>query len=240
MRNIGILFLLSVSLVACDKAKYDVSGPTPETLEVELENTEKAPDGTATFNEFSLPVEAFTGRCLSEDNTKDASIFGYELVVVIDKAKDGQTFKVYKNGELVGDWMTSTGRELKEAEETKSGSYSRMITPTGIFTPTKGRLYENYTSYTWKTDMPYAIFFNGGVAIHETNQTQYLGSRASGGCVRLHEDVAEDFFKMVKFESGMGKTVALDRNGCVKKTTEGMPQVVEGYRTLIIVRDSSN
>jgi hypothetical protein len=39
-------------------------------------------------------------------------------------------------------------------------------------------------SYTWKAEIPNAVFFIGGIAIHATGKSQYqaLGTRASGGC----------------------------------------------------------
>jgi lipoprotein-anchoring transpeptidase ErfK/SrfK len=40
--------------------------------------------------------------------------------------------------------------------------------------------------------MPYAVFIEGGFAIHGTMRSnwKYLGQRASHGCVRLHPDNA--------------------------------------------------
>ena len=46
--------------------------------------------------------------------------------------------------------------------------------------------------------MPYAIFYNGGYAVHATFDLKRLGRPASHGCVRLHPDNAAVFFSMAQ------------------------------------------
>ena len=113
MKNLGIVLLLSVGLVACDKAEYDQTGaePASEDLAAELENTPKVADPEAQSNSLDLNKK-ISLECYNPDAIQNASKLGYKLVVVIDKAKDAQTFKVYRDGQLVGDWLTSTGKEL--------------------------------------------------------------------------------------------------------------------------------
>lgn len=46
--------------------------------------------------------------------------------------------------------------------------------------------------------MPYAIFFNGGYAIHGTYETGNLGRPASHGCIRLSVENAKRLFSLVQ------------------------------------------
>jgi lipoprotein-anchoring transpeptidase ErfK/SrfK len=80
-------------------------------------------------------------------------------------------------------WAVSTGTKGFE-------------TPTGKFTPTwlskdhKSKQYED-------APMPYAVFFNQGIAVHGTQAVSLLGQPASHGCVRLATENAETFFDLV-------------------------------------------
>jgi lipoprotein-anchoring transpeptidase ErfK/SrfK len=53
--------------------------------------------------------------------------------------------------------------------------------------------------------MPYAIFFNEGVAIHGTDDIERLGRPASHGCVRLHPENARILYQLVELY-GRGNT----------------------------------
>jgi hypothetical protein len=50
--------------------------------------------------------------------------------------------------------------------------------------------------YDW-APMPYAVFFNRGVAVHGTNAIGSLGRPASHGCVRLHPKNAKILYNLV-------------------------------------------
>ena len=54
--------------------------------------------------------------------------------------------------------------------------------------------------------MPWAVFFNGGYAVHGTTDVRNLGRPASHGCIRLHPDNAKTFFRMVQ-SSGKESTL---------------------------------
>jgi lipoprotein-anchoring transpeptidase ErfK/SrfK len=58
--------------------------------------------------------------------------------------------------------------------------------------------------YDW-APMPWAVFFNGGYAVHGTTDIKRLGRPASHGCVRLHPNDAKAFFQLVR-ESGKENT----------------------------------
>lgn len=102
-----------------------------------------------------------------------------------------QTMTVYKNGFAKYSWPVSTARK---------GYY----TPTGDYTAKwasknhRSRKYDN-------APMPFAIFFNGGYAVHATFDLKRLGRPASHGCVRLHPENAATFFQLA-LQEGLGNT----------------------------------
>jgi lipoprotein-anchoring transpeptidase ErfK/SrfK len=74
---------------------------------------------------------------------------------------------------------------------------SGFETPTGKFTPTW--LSKNHKSKQYDdAPMPYAVFFNEGIAVHGTQAVNMLGKPASHGCVRLAVENAETFFDLVE------------------------------------------
>ena len=110
----------------------------------------------------------------------------HRLVIAVNKAAQGpqaQTLTIYENGVETFKTKISTGREKQE--KAKSGRIYLSTTPKGYFRPTK--IYKDYLSYTWNAPMPNAVFIIGGIALHATSESHYkeLGTRASGGCVRL-------------------------------------------------------
>lgn len=70
-----------------------------------------------------------------------------------------------------------------------------------------GRIYDQYSSskfpggnYQGLGNMPYAVFIEGGFAIHGTTKGNFklLGRKASHGCVRMHPDHAFIFNRLVR------------------------------------------
>ena len=102
-----------------------------------------------------------------------------------------QTMKVYIDGELQHRWKVSTGRS---GYETPGGTYR----PQRLERDWHSKRYDN-------APMPHAVFFNGGYAIHGTNETRRLGRQASHGCIRLHPSHAEELYELVE-EHGAGRT----------------------------------
>ncbi len=140
----------------------------------------------------------------------------HRLVIAINKAKEGptaQTLTMYENGVEILREKISTGRE--QTENSKSGRVYFSTTPKGYFRPTK--LYTDYMSYTWKAQMPNAVFFIGGIAIHATNEESYskLGTRASGGCIRTIKEASLVIRKKI-METGRG-----DQPGQFRLVSEG-------------------
>lgn len=119
-----------------------------------------------------------------------------QVVIVVNRApKDSiegaQTLKMYHNGVLVKDVLISTGRWGK-------------ATPVGYFRPiftNHVRIYKNYFSGAYSgSPMKWAVFFNGGIAIHSTTQSNYkkLGSRASAGCIRMTMEDAKEVNELIR------------------------------------------
>lgn len=81
-------------------------------------------------------------------------------------------------------WPVSTGRKAR-------------WTPAGDFKP--AFLSRNHRSSRYNNaPMPYAVFFNGNIALHGTTDLKRLGQPASHGCVRLHPDNAKTLFELIE------------------------------------------
>lgn len=114
-----------------------------------------------------------------------------------DVVRAEQRLYLYQQGQLVAVWAVSTGIPGRS-------------TPNFDRHP-DGRIYQRYTSskfpggnYNGLGNMPYAVFIQGGFAIHGTTRGNWkrLGHRASHGCVRIHPDNARIFNQLVR---GYGK-----------------------------------
>lgn len=119
-----------------------------------------------------------------------------EVVIVVNRAPKGtvagaQTLKAYHYGQLVKEIKISTGAW-------------GHATPVGYFRPTYTnhmRIYQNYYSGAYSgSPMKWAVFFNGGIALHSTTTSNYrnLGSRASHGCVRMTMDDAKEINELIR------------------------------------------
>lgn len=111
------------------------------------------------------------------------------ITAVVDKSS--QSMSVYQGGRRLYSWRVSTGRK----------GYG---TPTGTWSVK--RMHKEY--YSRKYDgapMPYAMFYNGGFAVHATYATKRLGRPASHGCVRLAPGNAAKLFALVRRHGGTVK-----------------------------------
>ncbi|WP_337183171.1 L,D-transpeptidase [Shinella sp.] len=102
-----------------------------------------------------------------------------------------QTMVVMQNGIVKHRWRVSTGRK---GFGTPTGSWKAKWASRDH----RSRKYDN-------APMPYAIFFNGGYAVHATFDTRRLGRPASHGCVRLHPSNAATFFQLAN-RNGLSNT----------------------------------
>ncbi|MBA8834231.1 lipoprotein-anchoring transpeptidase ErfK/SrfK [Rhizobium leguminosarum] len=114
---------------------------------------------------------------------------GATLVANISIGK--QMMTVSENGFVKYRWKVSTAR-------------NGYVTPTGSWSAKwlsrdhRSRKYDN-------APMPFAVFFNGGYAVHATFDLKRLGRPASHGCVRLHPDNAAQFFSLAR-QAGLANT----------------------------------
>lgn len=159
----------------------------------------------------------------------------FEVVLVINKAQKGPTAQramAYWRGKKYGTFVVSTGREKQEVAA--SGKRYFSSTPTGWFSPT--RLVRDHFSNTWKSRMPFSVFFNGGIATHAVlpAYVNKLGTRASGGCVRLLSDQARWVYDRIR-ESGKGLVPAFKRTGEPVFDQQGRQKYMQNWRSLIIV-----
>ncbi|HEY5067538.1 MAG TPA: L,D-transpeptidase [Xanthobacteraceae bacterium] len=111
--------------------------------------------------------------------------------IVVRVARATQTMRVVVDGVPRYDWRVSTGRR-------------GLPTPGGVYHPQ--RLAARWFSRKYhNSPMPHSIFFRGGIAIHGTYETAWLGRPVSHGCVRLQPANAAALFGLVEHE-GMGAT----------------------------------
>lgn len=95
-----------------------------------------------------------------------------------------QTMTVTQNGFVVYKWKVSTAR-------------NGYVTPTGSWKAKWASRHHRSRKYD-NAPMPYAIFFNGGYAVHATFDLKRLGRPASHGCIRLHPSNAATFFSLAQ------------------------------------------
>ena len=95
-----------------------------------------------------------------------------------------QTMTVTQNGMVMYKWKVSTARR----------GYS---TPTGSWRAKWASRHHRSRKYD-NAPMPYAIFYNGGYAVHATYDLKRLGRPASHGCIRLHPSNAATFFSLAQ------------------------------------------
>ena len=118
--------------------------------------------------------------------------FEHQVVAVVDLSD--QTMHVYVDSRLRYIWWVSTGL----------GSYR---TPTGSWNAYW--LSPNHRSSLYgNAPMPWSVFFNGNYAVHGTTAVDNLGQPASHGCIRLHPDHAEIFFRLTE-EVGLDQSLVM-------------------------------
>lgn len=199
--------------------------------------------------ESLTPPADFPARSFQEsDFQKYPWLKEFKNIIVINKANSGndrQTLRLYENQKLVMLTKISSGRENYEAgckpgQEPKKDHCSVRAywstTPTGYFDV--DTLEENYFSNLWQTWMPYAVFFESGIATHQApaGTEGKLGKRASGGCVRMHPNMAPVLFSYVQ-KAGKGLVPKVNRDGSVAQTKQGDTVRWQAFRTLVIVQN---
>ena len=115
------------------------------------------------------------------------------VLVHIDKSQQRMTVSV--DGHALHSFEVSTGRP----------GYG---TPNGTYHPQRLALTWFSRKY-YNSPMPHSIFFHGGIAIHGTYETAWLGRAVSHGCVRLLPGAAATLFALVQREGMQATTIVV-------------------------------
>ncbi len=184
-----------------------------------------------------------------------AALFPYfDEFLYVSKAAGGAwaqhlyMFHKSASGELVYEqaFPVSTGREQQEKYFTS--------TPTGMFELDPNRFDRVHFSHRWHgAAMPWAMFLDytihghaTGIAMHSAEGHAYeLGKRASGGCIRLPPEKAEELFKRFQAEErGLVPVFAFDdsrattfTDGSMVRDASGNVELQDGYRVLLFIED---
>ncbi|MGN6515078.1 MAG: L,D-transpeptidase family protein [Rhizomicrobium sp.] len=246
--------------------KGQVTLPSPKTVPVAPRPAVAATIGSPTFAE---PVDtgakpavetgsAGTQAVAVAERVRDtvpSDLFPYfDVYLYVSKAAAGpwaqHMFVFHKSdaGKLVFEetFPVSTGRERQEKYFTS--------TPSGLFELDPDRFDANHRSHRWNgAPMPWAMFLNYTIHNHETGVALHsgighvplLGQRASGGCVRMPPEKAEEYFhRFQASEHGEVPVFAFDRaagttrtDGVIARDMAGKPLLTPGYRVLLIIQD---
>lgn len=206
--KIAIALIAISSFYSCAKSTDQLSGKADVAANVEQENTEftsydelnpyaeNIEDQLAQLDMDYMMATGESPFMIDESNTyssvlADCKRIGCKVWAQVVRSK--QALYLYENGQLIATWKVSTG----------SPGHG---TPNFDRHP-NGRIYDKYTSskypggdYNGLGNMPYAVFIDGGFAIHGTGKSNWpkLGQKASHGCVRVHPDNAYTFNRLVR------------------------------------------
>jgi hypothetical protein len=194
------------------------------------------------------------------DNLSAEMLTNFNLFVYVDKANEGPlaqqmyVFEKTDTGDLgmLYAWPVSTGRESDEVDP--HGNPQSTITPRGFFELDPKRFFVDHTSSQWDEAMPFAMFFNWkpnghdtGLAIHGTpdENTNWLGSRASAGCVRLATPAARILFNLIqsRYRGEVPKLAYLNGDSLVSSEglllhkADGQLVMANGYSVLVLIDD---
>lgn len=193
----AILALVAALTVFSAPQAY-ADAPMTSALSPDAEELDPfAPNVEQTLKDFDAAYEAQTGLMshIGSELRTDALTGCYRqtchIWVIADKGE--QALHLYIDGNPAGDWLISSGMSGHETPD-----FDRHP---------DGRIYDSYTStkfpegdYMGLGNMPYAVFIEGGFALHGTPRGNWprLGRPASHGCIRQHPDNARYFNRLVR------------------------------------------
>ncbi len=163
-------------------APPDLVAPPQETAST-LETPQPA-DEAGNLAEATAERGAASAAAAAEQRVAEmpvAKVPSASLRLEVDLSQ--QRLFIIENGELKHTWLISSGRPS---------------TPTA-----QGSFRPQWASRMWYSrqydfaPMPYAVFFNGGIAFHATTATGLLGRPASHGCIRLSLENARHLYEMI-------------------------------------------
>jgi hypothetical protein len=229
-----LIIVASLATPCFATADSEIDSPGIEAefaLEPETQNLSREAAEVGVADDYSEPVHWDRAENASERNLAP-------VVIIVNKAKRGATAQrmiVYKDGDEIYRLKVSSGRERHEVAKSGRRYFTASPGP-GYYQPT--RITTRHFSNTWKTELKWVVFFNGGVAIHATSPDHYaeLGSRASGGCIRLHADHAKTVFDLIR-DAGTSENAPVINNRRLVYGSDGEVRRQLGPNTLIIMRD---
>jgi hypothetical protein len=249
--------------VPVNVAKAKLVLPPPKLVAAAVSSPQRLVEGPAPSRPLASPPAVETDGASAQAvavaervrQSVPAELFPYfDVYLYVSKAASGpwaQHMFVYHKtgaGKLAFEetFPVSTGRERHEKYFTS--------TPTGLFELDPARFDATHRSHRWNgAPMPWAMFLNytihnrdTGVALHSgVGHVAFLGQRASGGCVRMPPEKAEEYFHRFQatehgevpvfaFDSASGTTRT---DGVLQRDMAGKPVLTEGYRVLLIIQD---
>ena len=179
-----------------EQTSVQISAQTQESSIEELNPFD--PNIEQILNDYDAEYERATGQSSHLapsifDILFDSGCSRFTCPVYLQVVKYTQTAYLYRNGQLTETWKVSTG-----APGHGTPNFDRHP---------NGRIYDKYSSKTYPGgnynglgNMPYAVFIEGGFAVHGTPQSNWknLGRRASHGCIRVHPDNGYTFNRLVR------------------------------------------
>lgn len=188
MKSVLAAAAMMLTLTSAHAASYDVWSPDFLTLK----NGEQELGDVAT--PAMIEQDILESGDLGDDIDLTPTAEGTRLKIVVSKAIP-QHLTIFEDGVATMSWPVSTGAK----------GYG---TPSGTFTVK--RMHFTYTSRKYNARMDRAIFFNGGIALHQTYGANIanLGRPASHGCVRQSPENGDRLFRLVK-QYGAGNTIVV-------------------------------
>ncbi len=142
---------------------------------------------------------------LKSKKQQNGSCQGIDCPVYAHVSKRDQRLYLYLKGEPLDTFKISTGKQ-------------GHLTP-NFETQPDGRMFRKYSSHqfpggNWNglSNMPYAVFIEGGYAIHGTTigNIPKLGTTVSQGCIRIHPKNAKIFYNLVHYAGKENTWITVD------------------------------
>ncbi len=197
----ALILFLSLTLLTANA--YAASGNFFDELDP------RSPDIEKTLKELAKDYQNSTGKSpfLEVDALEKLapSCYRNSCKIWADVDINAQRLYLYINGALTYTWKTSTGRSgygTPDMDQHPSG---------GVFDRYSSTKYPG-GDYNGLGNMPYAVFIEGGYAIHGTTRGNWdkLGRPASHGCVRVHPDNGHIFNILVRRSGLRGVWVTIN------------------------------
>lgn len=187
-----------------DSDAYDPNSPDIEAVLAAYDQYYAEVTGQSPYLEESL-VHLTSGPCARET-----------CPVWLHASIKTQTVAVYQAGQPIGlpNYRISSGLHVRTKRWNNHPDPTKPL-----------RVYDSYNSSAHPGggkyinaegkkmgNMPYAVFYWGGFAVHGTAQGNWpkLGKPASSGCVRLHPDSAIKFNRLVRAAGQFGTWITVE------------------------------